>query len=139
MVHVVELMRLSLNAGYTVDDTIKNTLELDVNNCFRKRLKDWLVRVKRGDNISTSVRKSKLGSALAWAFDDQVNQGNTLSILEALESFYRTNYNYYVNLARFIIWPCVTLIMGVMVGFVVYAIFIPGITVIRSLSDIVHP
>jgi type IV pilus assembly protein PilC len=139
MVQVVELLRLSLNAGNTVDNTIENTLELDINNCFRKRLKDWLKRVKRGDNISTAVRQSNLGSSLAWAFDDQVNQGNTLSILETIESFYRTNYNYYVNLARFIMWPCITLAMGVMVGFVVYAIFIPGITVIRSLSDIVHP
>ncbi|MBC8470695.1 MAG: type II secretion system F family protein [Planctomycetes bacterium] len=139
MVQVVELLRLSLNAGYTVDDTIKNTLELDVNNCFRNRLKNWLKRVKRGDDISTAVRESNLGSALAWAFDEQVNQGNTLSILETIESFYRTNYNYYVNLARFIMWPCITLIMGAMVGFVVYAIFSPGITVIRSLTGIVHP
>ena len=139
MVHVVELMRLSLNAGYTIDDSIKNTLELDVNNCFRNRLKDWLLRVKRGDNISTSVRESKLGSALAWAFDEQVNQSNILSILETLESFYRTNYNYYINLARFIMWPCVTIIMGVMVGFVVYAMFSPGITVIKILTGTVYP
>ncbi|MDT8303068.1 MAG: type II secretion system F family protein [Sedimentisphaerales bacterium] len=139
MVQVVELLRLSLNTGNTVDNTIKNTLELDINNCFRKRLKNWLKRVKRGDNISTSVRESKLGSALAWAFDEQVNQGNTLSILETIESFYRTNYNYYVNLARFIMWPCITLIMGVTVGFVIYAIFIPQIQVISSLSGIVYP
>ncbi len=139
MVQVVELLRLSLNAGYTVDDTIKNTLELDVNNCFRKRLKEWLEKVKRGDNIATAVRESKLGSALAWAFDEQVNQGNTLSILEALESFYRTNYSYYVNLARFIMWPCITLIMGLMVGFVIYALFSPSITVIKSLTGLVTP
>ncbi|MHC4535255.1 MAG: type II secretion system F family protein [Planctomycetota bacterium] len=139
MVQVLELIRLSLNAGYTVDDTIENTLELDVNNCFRKRLNNWLKRVKRGDNISTAVRKSKLGSALAWAFDEQANQSNTLSILETLESFYRTNYSYYVNLARFIMWPCLTLIMGAMVGFVVYAIFSPGIMVINSLAGHVHP
>ena len=139
MVQVVELMRLSLNAGYTVDDTIQNTLELDVNNCFRKHLNEWLERVKQGDNISSAIRESKLGSALAWAFDDQVNQGNTLSILETLESFYRSNYSYYVNLARFIMWPCLILILGLMVGFVVYAIFLPGITVIASLSEIVYP
>jgi len=139
MVQVVELLRLSLNAGYTVDDTIKNTLELDVNNCFRKRLKEWLEKVKRGDNIATAVRESKLSPALAWAFDEQVNQSNTLSILETLESFYRSNYSYYVNLARFIMWPCVTLIMGVMVGFVVYAIFSPGIAVIKHLAEFVTP
>jgi len=139
MVQVVELLRLSLNAGYTVDDTIKNTLELDVNNCFRKRLKEWLERVKRGDNISTAVRESKLGPALAWAFDEQVNQGNTLSILETLESFYRSNYSYYVNLARFIMWPCITLIMGLMVGFVIYAIFSPGIVIIKRMAELVTP
>jgi type II secretory pathway component PulF len=139
MVQVVELLRLSLNAGYTVNDAIDNALGLDVNNCFRKRLKEWLEKVEQGDNIATAVRESKLGSALAWAFDEQVNQGNTLSILETLESFYRSNYSYYVNLARFIMWPCVTLIMGVMVGFVVYAIFSPGITVIKQLTGLVTP
>jgi len=139
MVQVVELLRLSLNAGYTVNDAIDNALGLDVNNCFRKRLKEWLEKVKRGDNIAAAVRESKLGSALAWAFDEQVNQSNTLSILETLESFYRSNYSYYVNLARFIMWPCVTLIMGVMVGFVVYAIFSPGIAIIGSLAEQVTP
>jgi len=139
MVQVVELLRLSLNAGYTVNDAIDNALGLDVNNCFRKRLKEWLQKVKRGDNIATAVRESKLGPALAWAFDEQVNQGNTLSVLEMLESFYRSNYSYYVNLARFIMWPCVTLIMGVMVGFVVYAIFSPGIAVIKHMAGSVTP
>jgi type II secretory pathway component PulF len=139
MVQVVELLRLSLNAGYTVNDAIDNALGLDVNNCFRKRLKKWLEKVKRGDNIAAAVRESKLGSALAWAFDEQVNQSNTLSILETLESFYRSNYSYYVNLARFIMWPCVTLLMGVMVGFVVYAIFSPGIVIIQSMTNLVTP
>ena len=139
MVHVVELLRLSFNAGYTVNDAIDNTLGLDVNNCFKKRLKEWLEKVKRGDNIATAVRESKLGSALAWAFDEQVNKGNTLSILEVLESFYRTNYNYYVNLARFIMWPCLTLIMGLMVGFVIYAIFSPNIMVIKRMAELVTP
>ena len=139
MVQVVELLRLSLNAGYTVNDAIDNALGLDVNNCFRKRLKEWLEKVKRGDNIAAAVRESKLGPALAWAFDEQVNQSNTLSILETLESFYRSNYSYYVNLARFIMWPCVTLIMGVMVGFVVYAIFSPSIAVIKHLAEFVTP
>jgi len=139
MVQVVELLRLSFNAGYTVNDAIDNTLGLDVNNCFRKRLKEWLEKVKRGDNIATAIRESKLGPALAWAFDEQVNQGNTLSILETLESFYRSNYSYYVNLARFIMWPCITLIMGSMVGFVIYAIFSPSIAVIHRMAELVMP
>jgi type II secretory pathway component PulF len=56
-----------------------------------------------------------------------------------LESFYRSNYNYYVHLARFIMWPCVTLLMGIIVGFIVYAFFMPGIQIIGGLTQTVHP
>jgi len=110
-----------------------------VNNCFKKRLQRWLEKVERGDNIATAIRKSRLGSPLAWAFDEKVNQGNTLTILETLESFYRSNYSYSVNLARFIMWPCLILVMGAIVGFVIYAIFSPSILIIQILSDMTIP
>lgn len=139
LVQVVEILQLSLNAGCTVNEAIKNTLGLDVNNRFRKRLQRWLEKVERGDNIAIAIRESKLGSPLAWAFDEKVNQGNTLTILETLESFYRTNYSYSVNLARFIMWPCLILVMGAIVGFVVYAVFSPSIVIIDHLTDIVMP
>jgi len=139
LIQVVELLRFSLNAGCTVDDAIDNAIGLDVNNCFKRRLRRCLKKVERGDNIATAIRQSKLGSPLAWAFDEKVNQGNTLSILETLESFYRSNYSYCLNLARFIIWPCVMLVLGATVGFVVYAIFSPGILIINQLTGMVTP
>ena len=139
MVQVIELLRLSLNAGCMVNDAITNTLYLDVNNCFRKQLKKWLAKVERGDNIAIAARQTGLGSPLAWAFDEQVNQGNTLTVLETLESLYRSNYSYRANLVRFIMWPCVTLIMGAMVGFVVYAIFSPLIAIVNHTAAFVFP
>ncbi len=139
MVQIVALLRLSLSTGYPVNDAINNTLGLDVNNCFKRRLRRWLQKVERGDNISAAARESRLGSPLAWAFDDKVNQGNTLSILETLESFYRSNYSYCVNLARFILWPCVILAMGATVGFIVFAIFSPLIAIITQLASQVNP
>lgn len=139
LVQVVELLRLSLNSGCAVNEAIENTLGLDVNNCFKKRLRKWLEKVERGDNIAAAIRECGLGSPLAWAFDEKVNQGNTLTILETLESFYRTNYSYCVNLARFIMWPCIILFMGAIVGFVIYAIFSPSIVVIETLADLVMP
>jgi type II secretory pathway component PulF len=139
MVHTIEFLRLSLNAGCTVNDAIANTLDLDVNNRFKRRLQRWLAKVEAGDSISAAARESRLGSCLSWAFDDQVNQGNTLVILETLESFYRSNYNYRVNLARFIMWPCVTLIIGAMVGFIVYALFSPIVLIINRIANTVTP
>jgi type II secretory pathway component PulF len=139
LVQVTELLRLSLNAGCTVNGAIANTLDLDVNNCFRKRLQKWLAKVEAGENIAVAARESELSSTLAWAFDQQVNPGGTLTILEMLESFYRTNYSYRVNLARFIMWPCVTIIMGLTVGFVVYAFFSPLVSIINHITDLVYP
>ncbi len=139
LVQVTELLRLSLNAGCTVNGAIANTLNLDVNNCFRKRLRRWLTKVEAGENIADAARESGLGNTLAWAFDQRVNPGSTLTVLEMLESFYRTNYSYRVNLARFIMWPCVTIIMGLVVGFVVYAFFSPLIWIINEMTNLVYP
>jgi len=138
-VRTVELLRLSLNTGCTVNDAISNTLDLDVNNCFKKRLKKWLAKVEVGSNIAVSAKESKLGNTLAWAFDDRVNQGNTLPILETLESFYRSNYSYRVNLARFIMGPCIVIIMGATVGFVVYAFFSPMVVIINHTANLIIP
>jgi type II secretory pathway component PulF len=139
MVQVVEILRLSLNAGCTIDAAIANTLDLDVNDRFRRRLQEWLERVKRGDNISVAAGESSLGNTLVWAFDDQVNRGNTPTILEMLESFYRLNYSYRVNLARFIMWPCVVIAMGATVGFVVYGVYSPVVAIIRHFSEVIYP
>jgi type IV pilus assembly protein PilC len=135
MTQVVELLGLSLNSGSTVNDAIANTLNLDINTCFKKRLLKWLKKVEAGENISVAAKQSKLGNPLAWAFDQQTNQGNTLAVLEALESFYRSNYSYRVNLARFIMCPCITILVGAMVGFVVYAIFSPMVAIINNLAS----
>ncbi|MBN2591706.1 MAG: type II secretion system F family protein [Sedimentisphaerales bacterium] len=137
MVQTIEMLRLSLNAGYPVNNAIANTTTLDVNCCFRKKLRNWLIKVESGLSISESAEKCGLGSALSWAFDDKVNQGNTMQILEALESFYRKNYSYCVNLARFIFWPCVIILLGALVFTVILAIYLPMIEIINSLVQIV--
>jgi type II secretory pathway component PulF len=139
LVQVVEMLRFSLSAGCTVNAAIAQSISLDVNNCFKKHLQNWLKKVERGDNIAAAVKSSNLGSPLAWAFDEQVNQGNTITILETLEKVYRSNYSYLVNLIRFITWPCIILLIGITVGSVVLAIFAPNIAVIQSLANTTTP
>lgn len=139
MTQAVQMLRLSLNSGCTVNQSIANTLSVDLNNCFRKRLGRWLAKVEAGDSIADSARRCGLGMGLAWAFSQNANQNSTLSVLETLESFYRTNYSYAVNLARFIFWPCVSITLGIMVGFVVYAIFSPIVVIITKLAAAATP
>ena len=139
MVNAAEMLRLSLNSGSTVNAAIENVLGLDLNNCFRKRVRQWLERVEAGENISLAARQSRLPRCLAWAFDDQTNKGNTPTILETLESWYRSNYNYRLKIAEFVLGPCVVVILGAMVGFVVYAMYSAPVAIIHSVADAVYP
>jgi len=125
LIQVVDFLRLALKAGEPINEALRQALALDVNGYFHKRLARWREKVERGENIAQSAHESGLGYTLAWAFDDKVNRGNTPMILESLSCFYKTNYSYGVNLARYILWPCFILIMAAAVGFVVYAMFSP--------------
>ena len=139
LVQVVELLRMSLNAGGPVNEAIRGTLQLDVNVFFRTRLICWLRRVERGENIAESARRCGLGAALAWAFEGPAQTGNTPAVLEMLEAHYRSNYSYRVNLTRFILWPLAIIALGATVGFIVYAIFSPAVAILRSLANTIYP
>jgi type IV pilus assembly protein PilC len=139
MQRVAGMLRLSLNAGCTVNEAIANSLLMDVNQNFKKGLKEWLARVERGDDIGLSARQCGLGSAMAWAFADVHNHRNTIDVLETLETSYRWGYNRAATLARFIIGPCETICLGLMVGFIVYAIFSPVIVIIYATASSMMP
>jgi len=139
MVQVVDLLRMSLSAGCTVNEAIRSTLQLDVNLCFRKRLACWLQLVERGEAIGDSARRCGLGNALAWAFDGGIETGNTPAVLEMLDAHYRSNYSYRVNLARFILWPVGIIMLGASVGFVVFAIFSSLVATLSQITANVYP
>jgi type II secretory pathway component PulF len=132
LLRLVEVMRLSLDSGSTIDKAIRAGLASDINYCFRSRVRTWSELIERGESTAWAARRAKLSPALIWAFDCG---GNDMpNVLETIETCFRSNYSYRVNMARFILWPCLTLLMGVVVGFVVYAIFLPQIKLITYLT-----
>jgi type II secretory pathway component PulF len=130
---------LSLRAGCTMNEAVDQALELDVNEQFRRRVVCWRHAVDQGEDPGGSARRCRLGRPLAWAFDATVNPGNTLAVLEMLSSVYRSNYGYRANLARYIFWPCTIVAMGVGVGFVAYAFFVPIVAMIYGTMDVTMP
>jgi type IV pilus assembly protein PilC len=139
LTQVVESLRLSLGAGCPVDRAIGYTLDLDVNLRFRKRLRKWYDHVVQGQDVSRAAEKSGMSGPLVWAFDHRVNSGNTPAILAILEDFYRHNYSYMVALTRNVSWPCITVLLGTAVGYVVYSFFLPMVELIQQTSNTVMP
>ena len=137
MQRVAGMLRLSLTAGCTVNESITNTVELDVNNCFRKNLKRWLVKVEQGGDIGQSAGQCGLGSGIIWAFTDSSNHGNTLAVLDTLETSYRWAYSRAAGLVWAIIGPCETICLGFMVGFILYAVFSTMIAITTAVGSFV--
>ncbi|MBN1766489.1 MAG: type II secretion system F family protein [Sedimentisphaerales bacterium] len=139
LIQVVECLHLSLNGGCSVDKAIDNTLTLDVNFYFKKRLRHWSEKVRQGENISAAARQCRMGRGLIWAFDQNLNQPDTPVVLEMLENVYRTNYNYRASLVHYITWPLVTLFIAMMVGSVIYSIFSPMVEIINHTASMFFP
>ncbi|GEM_PF-371871 len=139
MQRVAGMLKLSLNAGCTVNEAITNSLKMDLNQYFKKGLKNWLIKVEQGDDIGKSAYQCGMGNAMAWAFADVHNHRNTLDILETLEASYRWGYSRAASLARFIIGPLQTIFLGLMVGFIVYAMFSPIILIIYDTARSIMP
>ncbi|MCH8193713.1 MAG: type II secretion system F family protein [Planctomycetes bacterium] len=136
MIQLTETLRMSLTAGCTVDKAIANCLDLDLNRWFKRRVVQWLSRTEAGEDVAEAARQCRLAHPLAWAFDVKVNQGNTLNVLAVLERFYRSNYSYYIHLAKCTLTPTITLLLAAVVGFIVLAIFTPGVAIISGMTDI---
>jgi len=132
-------LRVSLSSGCPVNESIRNAEDLDLNNCFRKRLSRWLTRVQQGQNISAAALDTGMGNSLAWAFDDKVNAGNTPEILGMLEKFYRSNCNFKANVIRAISFPIMILLLSAMVGFIAFGMFMPIVSIITFLTETAMP
>ena len=139
LVQVVSFLKVSLNAGCALNEAIRNSLRLDTNYFFKKRLRRWLRKVEAGDNVSAAAGKSGMGKPIAWAFDDKVNEANTPEILGMIEEFYRSNYNFRINIAKSVFEPFMVVGLGAAVGFIVYAMFMPMFTILSVLTADVLP
>ena len=130
---LIETLKIGLRAGYPVNTTLGNALGLDMNLCYRKRIRHWLDAVEQGGNISDTARQYGIGGMLAWALDDSLNKGNAPLIFESMEEVYRSRYNYRLNMVNSILCPLMVIALGCGVGFVVTAMFLPMVKIIQVM------
>ena len=114
--YVAETLRMSLEAGCTVDKSISNTFELDLNYYYQKQLRKWHDLVTQGQDVDSSALKAGLGSSFAWVFD--LDLGKAPILLKTLESLYRNKINHRLNFLMSILWLSIYIAIGLLVGFI---------------------
>ncbi len=140
MVRLLNILRLALISGRTVNEAIDAALKLDVNWCVHRRLRRWRDKVEGGMDVSRAAFQCGMGPSLAWAFDASIHHGcDTPAILENLEHFHRNGYQNRLTVARQVLWPCAMLCLAAGAGFVIYALFAPMIAMTQSYTGSAMP
>ena len=120
---LVQWLRLALEGGRTLEESLDGALNLDVNLFYRARLKKWLDRVRSGQDPARSARSAGIGRMIAWALDEQTHRGDVVGSLAMLESICRANLNYRARVAQMVAIPLVILLLAGTVGVVVFSLF----------------
>jgi type II secretory pathway component PulF len=136
---LVEILRAGLLAGLPINKAVSASLNVNTNCCFQKRLSRWQRQIEQGADPSQSARACGIGESIAWALDAKINPGQAPVVLEMLEEAYRNDLNYLGNLIRAILWPVVVLLMGLFVGFVVLAMYLPMAQMINCGVEYITP
>lgn len=135
-IQVYEHLKLYLDAGSPVDQAVAHCQDLDINLCFKRRLRHWHQAIEQGRDVSASARQCGLPRSLAWAFDSKVNAGNTPNVLDMLEQITSDKYVYQSKMINTIVGPCVIVVLGMAVCFVMVAIYLPMVSTISHLSNL---
>ncbi len=136
---VAAALRTALSAGRTLIDAIADSLDLDINACYRARLERWRHRVEAGEPIDQSAIACQLGKDVAWALNTELHPEDQLNYLQTLEETARNRYLFTVRMAHQIAKPILTIALGVMTGFFAYVIVFPMAGMINVLITHITP
>lgn len=136
---LVEYLRAAFRAGLPVNEALRDALVLDLNSVYKQRVRRWIDKIENGVSLSDAARRAGMGPTLAWAFDEGLNRQNLPELLAMIEETTRGNYDYRANILRSILWPVVIVLLGMIIGFFVYAFFLPMVQMIYITMEYSMP
>jgi len=106
---------------------------LDVNLALRVRLTNWYERMRSGESPSEAARKAKLPSLFAGILSSSPGSEMEASF-RFLSEYYSATFSRMIVLLSRSVQPIVILLISVIVGFIVYALFSPLIVLIWNVT-----
>jgi type II secretory pathway component PulF len=134
-----EAIRNCLLSGETIDRGVAAAADLDLNGCYRRRLRRWHGRIIGGQDVSVAARAARVGRPLAWAFDAEANPANAPDALDLVARLCRGVNSVRRQVLAAAIAPLTTILLGLMVGFIVFAVFLPLVHIVRVACEGVYP
>lgn len=131
---VTGVMSTGLRSGQPLHRTVADAAQLDVNIHLRRKLRIFAEELGAGQPADSTARRLGLGRALAWALDPATHRGQLIDTLEMISNYFRNCVQYKAVLMMNTFGPAATIVLGLIVGFVIYAFFTPLVALIEATA-----
>jgi len=134
MAEMLRLMRTAVAGGMDLAMAARLSSDLKVNGYLRDRMKQFADLLEAGSRPADACRVSGLGSVLSTALAAGTKSGDMDAALRYAADYHEAVLTRWWILLSSFAWPSCTIGLGLIVAFVVRALFEPLVELIRSVS-----
>jgi len=127
-------IRAAVVAGMPLPDAARVAAELDVNIHLRERIREFALRIGRGENAARAANRCGLGNLTALALAAGTRTGDMPAALRYAAEYHAAQVCRWYTVLRQVVWPVCTLALATIVGIVVYALFSPLVMLIDAVA-----
>ncbi len=124
----------SAAAGHSLEWIFEDLSKATPNRALRARVQRWGHYLQSGETIDKAARHADLPSFVVGVLSTAQEGGNVPEALAFLARYYRSCFSRLLTLLHGWIWPMIILIMSIIVGIVCYALFLPLVSLIESVT-----
>ena len=133
MAEMLRLMRTAVASGMDLAAAARLSSSLGVNGYLRDRMRHFSELLEAGSDPADACRASELGPVLSTALAAGTRSGNMDAALRYAADYHGALVTRWWIMINSFAWPCCTVGLGVIVAFVVRALFEPLVELIRSV------
>lgn len=132
---VFHTMRCLIEGGGTLGDALAHAATLNVNAVLRGRVRAMLDAHNAGLTLGDAARAARLPPLAVGMLARAAATASLPDTLRFLETHYDASYSRSAEMLRAACWPCVTCVLGLLVGWFAIGIIQPLVRVIESLTN----
>ena len=137
---VFEYVGQAVRAGLPLPTALQGSLGLQMNYHVRERLMRWREQLMGGRTPSESARDARMPSFLVGLLEcgetsrGSVGNRGVAEMFDFLSRYYQQRFSRLLIALRAASEPVAVMVVGAAVGFFVYSMFVPLVTLIQSVS-----
>ncbi|UCD27539.1 MAG: type II secretion system F family protein [Planctomycetota bacterium] len=131
---MLRTIRMSIRSGMSLEKAAQLASSIDVNVLLRPRMARFAELLAGGMNVRKASDHAGLGELTGVALAGGQRSGNMDAALRYASDYYVAIVSRTWSILRNMVWPIWVLILGVMVGLVVIAMFMPLVALINAAT-----